>query len=77
MSTLINKAKEILNNNDHGTHTIPSSTLYPHMWAWDSAFAAIGWSTFNIDRATTELETLLDASWDDGLYLLLRIRQIE
>ena len=27
-----------------GGYTIPSAQLYPHQWAWDSAFSAIGWS---------------------------------
>ena len=25
-----------------GSYTVPSRTLYPHQWSWDSAFVAIG-----------------------------------
>ncbi|MEM6732571.1 MAG: hypothetical protein AAF658_13520 [Myxococcota bacterium] len=45
---------------------MPSGALYPHMWAWDSAFAAIGWSTFDVERAVVELETLMGGAWPDG-----------
>ncbi|MEO1173547.1 MAG: hypothetical protein AAFX94_16070, partial [Myxococcota bacterium] len=45
---------------------MPAASLYPHMWAWDSAFAAIGWATFDLERATVELETLMGSAWSDG-----------
>lgn len=45
---------------------MPSPHLYPHQWAWDSAFAAIGWAHIDLERALVELETLLAGAWDDG-----------
>ncbi|QQR89837.1 MAG: hypothetical protein IPJ88_16950 [Myxococcales bacterium] len=59
-------AIELLKNNDQGAFTVPSQRLYPHQWAWDSAFAAMGWSHFNTDRAWVELETLFATAWPDG-----------
>jgi len=60
------QAEAVLRANDRGTHTVPSARLYPHQWAWDSGFAAIGWSLIDVDRALAELERLLEFQWDDG-----------
>ncbi|MEM6533844.1 MAG: neutral trehalase [Myxococcota bacterium] len=65
-SALAERARELLRLNDRGAHTVPSARLYPHMWAWDSAFAAIGWSTFDLERGVVELETLMGSAWSDG-----------
>ena len=59
-------AAAILRRHDRGTYTVPSSELYPHQWAWDSAFAAIGWAHIDPNRGLLELETLLAAQWPDG-----------
>ncbi|MEL6609156.1 MAG: hypothetical protein AAFO93_09625 [Pseudomonadota bacterium] len=61
------RARAILRGNDRGGYTIPTSGLYPYQWNWDSAFAAWGFSTFDIDRAWTELETLLSGQWASGM----------
>ncbi|MER7460643.1 hypothetical protein [Micromonospora sp. NPDC126480] len=47
-------------------HTVPSRTLYPHQWSWDSAFTAIGWSHLRPARAWRELAGLFRAQWGDG-----------
>ncbi|WP_327653160.1 MGH1-like glycoside hydrolase domain-containing protein [Micromonospora aurantiaca] len=47
-------------------HTVPSRTLYPHQWSWDSAFIAIGLAHVRPDRAWRELRTLFAAQWVDG-----------
>ncbi|MET8067897.1 hypothetical protein ABZS65_30150, partial [Micromonospora sp. NPDC005313] len=47
-------------------HTVPSRTLYPHQWSWDSAFIAIGLAHIRPDRAWRELRTLFAAQWVDG-----------
>lgn len=60
-------ARDILATNDKGTYTIPTKGLYPYQWNWDSAFAAMGFAQFNIDRAWIELETLLSGQWDSGM----------
>lgn len=56
----------VLRGNDRGGHTVPSPRLYPHQWAWDSAFAAIGWAHVDPARAWTELDTLMSGQWADG-----------
>ncbi|MBX6769779.1 MAG: hypothetical protein IRY90_21940, partial [Actinomadura rubrobrunea] len=45
---------------------VPSRTLYPHQWSWDSAFVALGLRHLSPRRAQRELESLLGAQWDDG-----------
>ncbi|MEV0978004.1 hypothetical protein [Streptomyces sp. NPDC049915] len=60
------RAAAVLNANWTGTSTVPSRTLYPHQWSWDSAFTAIGLRHLSPLRAQTELETLLAAQWGDG-----------
>lgn len=61
------KAKDILIQNDRDGYTIPTAGLYPYQWNWDSAFAALGFAAFDIDRAWIELETIFGAQWDDGM----------
>ena len=61
------RARAILTGNDRGGYTIPTAGLYPYQWNWDSAFAAWGFSTFDVDRAWTELETLLSGRWPSGM----------
>jgi glycogen debranching enzyme len=64
---VIAKAKAILVANDRGGYTVPTSGLYPFQWNWDSAFVAMGFATFDIDRALRELERLAEGQWDDGM----------
>ncbi|GGJ13134.1 MGH1-like glycoside hydrolase domain-containing protein [Streptomyces brasiliensis] len=60
------RAAQVLEGNWTGTSTVPSRSLYPHQWSWDSAFIAIGLRHLSPLRAQTELETLLAAQWADG-----------
>ncbi|MGI9492633.1 MAG: MGH1-like glycoside hydrolase domain-containing protein, partial [Geminicoccaceae bacterium] len=39
----------------------------PYQWNWDSAFAALGFATFDRERAWLEIETLFEGQWDDGM----------
>ena len=64
---LDDQARMILTRNDRGGYTVPTAGLYPYQWNWDSAFAAWGYSTFDVDRAWLELETLFSGQWDDGM----------
>jgi ABC-type sugar transport system ATPase subunit len=64
---LIEPAREILRRNDRGGYTVPTDRLYPFQWNWDSAFVAMGWTTFDEDRGFAEVERLLEGQWDDGL----------
>ncbi|MGW0606231.1 MGH1-like glycoside hydrolase domain-containing protein [Streptomyces sp. NPDC002640] len=56
----------VLDENWQGASTVPSRSLYPHQWSWDSAFIAIGLRHLSALRAQTELLTLFSAQWDDG-----------
>jgi hypothetical protein len=60
------RAAAVLEANWTGASTVPSRSLYPHQWSWDSAFIAIGLRHVSPLRAQTELETLLAAQWADG-----------
>lgn len=60
-------ARVILAQNDRGGYTVPTDALYPFQWNWDSAFVAMGFATFDIDRAYIELERLIEGQWDDGM----------
>jgi len=66
-STLHDEARAILRRNDRGGYTVPTDGLYPFQWNWDSAFVAMGFATYDVDRAYRELERLVEGQWDDGL----------
>ena len=67
MKELIKEAQAVLKNNWMGGYTRPSALLYPHQWSWDSAFIAIGYSTFDEHRAQTELLSLFRGQWKNGM----------
>ncbi len=67
VATLDAEARRIMELNDRGGYTVPTAGLYPYQWNWDSAFAAVGFATFDIDRAWVELETLFSGQWDNGM----------
>ena len=48
--------------NDRGGYTVPNGRVYPFQWNWDSAFVALGFATFDRDRAWREIETLFRRS---------------
>jgi mannosylglycerate hydrolase MGH1-like protein len=64
--TLRRGAARVLLDNWTGTSTVPSRTLYPHQWSWDSAFISIGLRHLSARRAQQELESLLGGQWADG-----------
>lgn len=61
------QARDILMRNDRGGYTVPTARLYPYQWNWDSAFVALGFATFDRDRAWQELELLLEGQWANGM----------
>lgn len=69
------EARRILKLNDKGTYTVPTAGLYPYQWNWDSAFAAWGFATFDVDRAWQEVETLFDGQWPNGMVPHILFRQ--
>lgn len=66
-SSLDTVAHDILIGNDLGCYTIPTKGLYPYQWNWDSVFVALGFATFDLNRAWRELETLFEGQWTDGM----------
>ena len=71
------EARAILRRNDRGGYTVPTAGLYPHQWNWDSAFAALGFSFFDTDRAWKELETLFSGQWPNGMVPHILFHQVD
>ncbi|MBI3739633.1 MAG: glycoside hydrolase, partial [Chloroflexi bacterium] len=67
MHSIVERAKRVLAENDLGAWTKPSPKLYPHQWNWDSAFIAIGLARWNLERAKTEIRSLLRGQWRNGM----------
>src|SRR6187401_3222894 len=66
LARLENDARAVLDASWLGASTLPSRTLYPHQWNWDSAFIAMGRSWYDEPRAQQELRSLFRAQWADG-----------
>jgi hypothetical protein len=64
---LLEMATAVLKENDRGGYTMPAGELYPHQWLWDSCFIAIGLRHIDIERAQTELLSLLRGQWSNGM----------
>src|SRR5690606_32049307 len=67
MTDHIQEARRILAVNDRGGYTVPTDRLYPFQWNWDSAFVAMGFALYDVDRAYRELERLAEGQWADGM----------
>jgi neutral trehalase len=65
---LVQAASEVLVMNDRGSYTQPAHGLYPHQWFWDSCFIAIGIRHLDVERAKTELLSLLKGQWHNGMF---------
>ena len=64
---LSQEARQILLDNDRGKYSIPTKGLYPYQWNWDSAFASLGYASYDLDRAWIELDTLFSGQWQNGM----------
>lgn len=64
---LLENATNILKKNDLGHYTVPTHGLYPFQWNWDSCLTALGLAHMDEERAWTEIETLFEHQWDDGM----------
>jgi hypothetical protein len=64
---LLDDAKKVLRLNDRKKWTVPAPDLYPHQWLWDSCFITIGLRHINVERAQTELVSLLRGQWSNGM----------
>lgn len=60
-------ARQVLENNDQGTYTMPAHGLYPHQWLWDSCFISIGQRHYDTKRAKNEILSLLSSQWSNGM----------
>lgn len=60
-------AIDVLKENDRGSYTVPTKGPYPLQWNWESCFTALGQSHHDLDRAWTEIETLMESQWADGM----------
>src|SRR5438105_9598829 len=67
-AALLKELKTVLANNSRGTYTIPAADLYPHQWLWDSCFIAIGLRHLDVERAQTELASLVRGQWSNGMF---------
>jgi hypothetical protein len=63
---LLDQAIKVLNDNQRGDHTVPADG-YSHQWLWDSCFTAIGLRHIDIERAKTEILSLLRGQWANGM----------
>ena len=63
----VERAIGVLKENDRGRYTVPTKGLYPFQWNWDSCLTALGQRHFDEDRAWTEIETLFEHQWPDGM----------
>ncbi len=66
LEAVVKSAQVVLDANWIGSSTVPSRSLYPHQWSWDSAFVAVGRAWYDEVRARQELVTLFDAQWANG-----------
>lgn len=64
---LLEQSITVLAANDRGDFTVPAHGLYPHQWLWDSCFIAIGMRHYDIERAQTEIVSLLRGQWSNGM----------
>jgi glucosylglycerate hydrolase len=64
---IVQRATEVLQENDLGTMVTAAPRLYPHQWSWDAAFIAIGLARISVPRAITEMRMLLHAQWATGM----------
>ncbi|HHS93744.1 MAG TPA: hypothetical protein ENK63_00150 [Rhodobacterales bacterium] len=71
------EARVILDANDRGGYTVPTSGLYPYQWNWDSVFAAAGFGECDLARAWLEIETLFSGQWDNGMVPHILFHQVD
>ena len=64
--TPVTQARATLIANDRGGYTLPTDGLYPFQWNWDASVTALGWMTFDPQRAWEELRWLFKGQWRGG-----------
>ncbi len=63
----LQKAKDILINNNRSGYTIPSSRLYPFQWNWDSGFIALGLAYVDPQKTMDEVRSMFKGQWSNGM----------
>lgn len=68
---LEHKIKHLYKQNQRATgkhkYTIPSKDTYPYQWLWDSCFASIVSSYFDVPHAKNELRALVSKQFENGM----------
>lgn len=64
---ILEKAKNVLDENHEIYFTKPSNMLYPNQYSWDSCFIAIGYSNYDQERAEQEMINLFQGQWNNGM----------
>ncbi len=64
---LLAAAKAVLDGNRSDGFTRPGPDHYPHQWFWDSCKHVMGLVHYDIERAKTELRSLLRGQWRNGM----------
>ena len=66
MNQLKEGARQVLQQNWQQGFTIPCQGLYPFQWNWDSGFIALGWAHIDLEKAKSEIKSLLKGQWSNG-----------
>ncbi|MEL6321397.1 MAG: trehalase family glycosidase [Cyanobacteria bacterium J06626_14] len=66
-TSLLQRAKAVLDSHWIEETTHPASQLYPHQWSWDSGFIAMGYAHYDQERAMQELRSLFEGQWKNGM----------
>ncbi len=64
---IVKQAKNVLSQNSLDDLVIPAQGLYPHRVLWDSCFAAIGLSHYDVKKAQLQINSFLEAQWSNGM----------
>ena len=67
MSTLEELAVKVLDKNWLDGYSIPTKSLYPFQWHWDSGFTSLGNAHSKLERSIEELRSLFSGQWDNGM----------
>src|SRR5699024_9988056 len=66
-SSLLESAKDVLENNWQGSFTLPAHGMYPHQWSWDTAFICMGYTHYRQKRTEKELRQLFKGQSSNGM----------
>ena len=64
---VVNQAKKVLDLNSIENLVIPAQGLYPHRVLWDSCFAAIGLSHYDVKKAQLQIDSYFKTQWSNGM----------